>query len=208
MLKKKLLLKPTGRRSLKYLEENGEIACSHLYISFAKMVSSHCFISNFIRIQLLNVRMSAVSGIVRQASLQVWKAIVSNTPRILKEILPVMMTMVIRNVASSSYDRRTVAARTLGDLVRKLGESILSEIIPILEDGLDSSEANTRQGVSIALSEIMATAGRVQVNDYVDNIIPAVRKALCDSSSDVREAAAQGLYHIIKEFFRRHLRYS
>ncbi|RUS31239.1 hypothetical protein BC938DRAFT_478212 [Jimgerdemannia flammicorona] len=132
-----------------------------------------------------------ISGIVRQASLTVWKAIVSNTPRMLKEILPVMMTMIIRNVASSSYDRRTVAARTLGDLVRKLGESVLAEIIPMLEDGLDSPDANTRQGVSIALSEIMATAGRVQVNDYADNIIPAVRKALCDSSSDVREAAAQ-----------------
>ncbi|RUS19023.1 armadillo-type protein [Endogone sp. FLAS-F59071] len=135
----------------------------------------------------------SVSGIVRQASLVVWKAIVANTPRVLKEILPVMMVMVIRNVASSSCDRRTVAARTLGDLVRKLGERILSEIIPMLEDGLESSEANTRQGVSIALSEIMATAGRVQVNDYVDSIIPAVRKALCDSSRDVREAAAQGL---------------
>ncbi|KAM3583875.1 translational activator of GCN4 [Umbelopsis sp. WA50703] len=131
------------------------------------------------------------SGLVRQASLIVWKSIVSNTPRTLKDILPVMMSIIIRNLASPSYDRRTVAARTLGDLVRKLGESILLEILPILEEGLESTDEDTRQGVSIALSEIMATAGRVQVNDYVDSIIPSVRKALCDSSAEVREAAAQ-----------------
>lgn len=131
------------------------------------------------------------SAIVRQASLTVWKSLVNNTPRTLREILPTIMTMIIRNLASTSYDRRMVAARTLGDLVRKLGEAVLSEIIPILEAGLESPESDTRQGVCIGLSEIMATAGKVHVTDYVDSIIPAVRKALLDESPDVREAAAQ-----------------
>ncbi|KAG0234297.1 armadillo-type protein [Mortierella sp. GBAus27b] len=131
------------------------------------------------------------SAIVRQASLAVWKSLVTNTPRTLREVLPTMMSMIIRNLASTSYDRRMVAARTLGDLVRKLGESVLSEIIPILEAGLESPESDTRQGVCVGLSEIMATAGKVHVSDYVDSIIPAVRKALLDESPDVREAAAQ-----------------
>ncbi|KAF9179251.1 translational activator of GCN4 [Haplosporangium sp. Z 11] len=131
------------------------------------------------------------SAIVRQASLTVWKSLVTNTPRTLREILPTIMSMIIRNLASTSYDRRMVAARTLGDLVRKLGEAVLSEIIPILEAGLESTESDTRQGVCIGLSEIMATAGKVHVQDYVDSIIPAVRKALLDESPDVREAAAQ-----------------
>ncbi|KAG0338181.1 translational activator of GCN4 [Podila horticola] len=131
------------------------------------------------------------SAIVRQASLTVWKSLVNNTPRTLREILPTIMSMIIRNLASTSYDRRMVAARTLGDLVRKLGEAVLSEIIPILEAGLESPESDTRQGVCIGLSEIMATAGKVHVTDYVDSIIPAVRKALLDESPDVREAAAQ-----------------
>ncbi|KAF9438265.1 translational activator of GCN4 [Entomortierella beljakovae] len=131
------------------------------------------------------------SAIVRQASLTVWKSLVTNTPRTLREILATIMTMIIRNLASTSYDRRMVAARTLGDLVRKLGEAVLSEIIPILEAGLESTESDTRQGVCVGLSEIMATAGKVHVSDYVDSIIPAVRKALLDESPDVREAAAQ-----------------
>jgi len=117
---------------------------------------------------------------------------VSNTPRTIKEILPVMMIIIIRNLVSSSFERRQVAGRTLGDLVRKIGESVLSEIIPILKDGLESNDSDMRQGVCIGLSEIMATAGKIQVIDYVDSITPAVKKALIDESSDVREAAALG----------------
>lgn len=38
-----------------------------------------------------------------------------------------------------------VAARTLGDVVRKLGEKVLPEIIPILKRGLESDRADQRQ---------------------------------------------------------------
>lgn len=53
-----------------------------------------------------------------------------------------------------------IAARTLGDLVRKLGEKILPEIIPILEDGLRSDKSDERQGVCIGLSEIMKSTSK------------------------------------------------
>jgi hypothetical protein len=53
----------------------------------------------------------------------------------------------------------------LGDLVRKLGERVLPEIIPILEKGLDSQQSDQRQGVCIGLSEIMTACSR----DYVRN---------------------------------------
>ncbi len=41
--------------------------------------------------------------------------------------------------------RVQVAARTLGDVVRKLGEKVLPEIIPILEKGLESDRSDQRQ---------------------------------------------------------------
>lgn len=44
--------------------------------------------------------------------------------------------------------------------MRKLGEKILPEIIPILEDGLRSDKSDERQGVCIGLSEIMKSTSK------------------------------------------------
>ncbi|XP_015284246.1 PREDICTED: translational activator GCN1-like, partial [Gekko japonicus] len=98
--------------------------------------------------------------VVRQASLHVWKIVVSNTPRTLREILPTLFGLLLGFLASTCADKRTIAARTLGDLVRKLGEKILPEIIPILEEGLRSEKSDKRQGVCIGLSEIMKSTSR------------------------------------------------
>lgn len=73
----------------------------------------------------------------------------SNTPRTLREILPTMFGLLLGFLASNSHDKQQIAAKTLGDLVRKLGERVLPEIMPILEKGLDSTDADQRQGVCI-----------------------------------------------------------
>ena len=65
-----------------------------------------------------------------------------------------------------------VAARTLGDLVRKLGERVLPEIIPILERGLDSDKSDERQGVCIGLSEIVSSTSKEQVNRFQGSAFP------------------------------------
>ncbi|XP_069136043.1 stalled ribosome sensor GCN1-like [Argopecten irradians] len=128
--------------------------------------------------------------LVRQSALHVWKIIVSHTPATLREILPVLFTLLLGCLASTSHDKRQVAARTLGDLVKKLGERVLPEIIPILENGLGSERADQRQGVCIGLTEIMASTSREHVLVYADSLIPTVRRALVDPLGEVREAAA------------------
>ncbi|ROT65240.1 Translational activator GCN1 [Penaeus vannamei] len=134
---------------------------------------------------------SDVAVLVRQAALHVWKVVVTNTPKTLREILPTLFSLLLGHLASTSCDKRQVAARTLGDLVRKLGERVLPEIIPILEAGLGSPEADHRQGVCIGLSEIMASTSKDMVLCFADNLVPTVRRALCDPLSSVRQAAAQ-----------------
>lgn len=130
-----------------------------------------------------------VSLSVRQAAVHVWKTIVANTPKTLKEIMPVLMNTLIASLASSSAERRQVAGRALGELVRKLGERVLPMIIPILADGLKDSSTSRRQGVCIGLSEVMASAGKNQLLSFMDQLIPTIRTALCDSTVEVRESA-------------------
>ncbi|KAK1290119.1 hypothetical protein QJS10_CPB18g01878 [Acorus calamus] len=130
-----------------------------------------------------------VSLSVRQAALHVWKTIVANTPKTLKEILPDLMNILISSLASSSSERRQVAGRSLGELVRKLGERVLPSIIPILSKGLQDSNNDIRQGVCIGLSEVMANAGKHQLLNFMDGLISTIRTALCDSTPEVRESA-------------------
>ncbi|KAJ7973575.1 translational activator GCN1 [Quillaja saponaria] len=130
-----------------------------------------------------------VSLSVRQAALHVWKTIVANTPKTLKEIMPVLMDTLITSLASSSSERRQVAGRALGELVRKLGERVLPLIIPILSQGLKDPNSSRRQGVCVGLSEVMASAAKSQLLSFMDELIPTIRTALCDSMPEVRVSA-------------------
>ncbi|UJR36911.1 hypothetical protein I4U23_029624 [Adineta vaga] len=134
---------------------------------------------------------SDIAMTVRQSALHVWKTIISNTPRTLREILQTLFTLLLGCLASSNYDKRQIAARTLGDLVRKLGERVLPEIIPILEKGLDSPQSDQRQGVCIGLSEIMTACSRDYIIAFSSTIIPTVRRALLDPLVEVRQSAAK-----------------
>lgn len=170
---------------------------------------------------------SDVALLVRQTALHVWKVVVTNTARTLREILPTLVTLLLGCLASDNHDKRygegksmkhfiivlvsaflplrwhltfllscvswlcrQVAARTLGDLVRKLGERVLPEIFPLLEAGLQSSDGRERQGVCVGLSEIVQQTSREYMLVYADSLLPTVRSALCDVEADVRAAAA------------------
>ena len=74
------------------------------------------------------------------------------------------MSRGLQGVRPNLSSARQIAARTLGDLVRKLGEKILPEISPILEEGLRSPKSDERQGVCIGLSEIMKSTSRDAVS--------------------------------------------
>ena len=53
----------------------------------------------------------------------------------------------VKWAVSYSVFIRQVAAQTLGDLVRKLGERVLPEVIPMLEKGLRAESFQEREGV-------------------------------------------------------------
>ncbi len=64
----------------------------------------------------------------------------------------------LANDEDEGEDRRQTAARCLGELCRKMGERVLSRIIPILKEGMVKDSAHIRQGVCLGLKEVRVGA--------------------------------------------------
>ncbi|KAF8161530.1 armadillo-type protein [Crassisporium funariophilum] len=136
--------------------------------------------------------------VVRQSSIQIWKALVHNTPRTVREILPEIVNQIVALISSDEFEQQETAARTVAELCRKFGERILGEIMPILKTKSTSPDARTREGVSLTLSHIMQNATETQREDHEDDIISIVRISLVDDEANVRSAAAQA-FDVLQE---------
>ena len=131
------------------------------------------------------------SGLVRTAAIAVWKALVA-TPRTLREIVPTLTQMIITRLGSTNAEQKHIAANALGEVIRKSGEAIFTSLLPTLEQGLETStDADNRQGICIALREVVTAATPDSIEDNEKKIISILRTALVDSDEDVREAAAE-----------------
>lgn len=142
----------------------------------------------------LYVIRSDVNAIVRQSSLLVWKAIVQNTPRTMKEVLPQIIDLILLNLAAiSNQDRQHMARETLNDLVQKLGHSFHSESIPrycrIIESPIERPER--RAGALEALLTIMEASSEMGIEHFDSVLVPAIHKAVVDPSDAVRKSAAR-----------------
>ncbi|GLB43526.1 putative ARM repeat-containing protein [Lyophyllum shimeji] len=136
--------------------------------------------------------------VVRQTSIQIWKALVHNTPRTVREILPELVNQILFLISGEEFEQQETAARTTAELSRKFGEKILNDIMPILKDKSVSSDARTREGVCLMLSEIMESTTDSQREDHEDEIISIVRVSLVDDEANVRTAAAKA-FDILQE---------
>jgi len=129
---------------------------------------------------------------VRQAAIHTWKALVANTHRTAREILPVMLDMLITSLGGNGVDQKEIAKRTVAELVRKLGEKILREAVPMLRvRGATATDSSLRAGVCVAVTEILENATKSQLEDHEDALIAIIRHALVDEASEVRKAAAE-----------------
>ena len=152
----------------------------------------------------LYMRRNDTAAVVRQNAVQVWKTVVSVTPRTLRDILQVLVGQIVSALASGNPEQTEVAGRCLGDIVRKLGDAVLPEIVPVLRDSLllydDEDSITTRRGACVGLSEVLACSTKEQLEKYLDIFTKAVQNALCDDDEGVRELAAscfQTLYNTV-----------
>ena len=139
---------------------------------------------------LLFVCRSDVSGTVRNAAADIWKAIVANTPRTVKEILPTLTQIIVRKLASEDEFQREIAALTLGEMVRRVGANALAQLLPTLQESLYSSDQDAKQGICIALTELIKSSQYEALVEYQDVFVSVVRDTLVDGAPQVREAAA------------------
>ncbi|KAJ8518630.1 hypothetical protein ONZ45_g4322 [Pleurotus djamor] len=137
--------------------------------------------------------------VVRQSSIHIWKALVHNTPRTVREILPELVSQIIRFISSEEFEQQEIAARTTTEICRKSGEKITAEIITILKNKSTSSDSRTREGVCLALCEVMESSSEGQRDSQEDDIITMVRTSLVDDEANVRAAAAKA-FDILQEY--------
>ncbi|KAJ7720581.1 armadillo-type protein [Mycena maculata] len=137
-------------------------------------------------------------GVVRQSSIQIWKALVNNTPRTVREILPELVRQILYLISSDEFEQQETAGRTVGEICRKFGDRILGEVMTFLRTNATSTDPRTREGVCLMLSEIMENSTDSQREGHEDDIISIVRISLVDDESNVRSAAAKA-FDILQE---------
>jgi len=130
---------------------------------------------------------------VRSAALHVWKTIVTNTPKTLVEILPVLMERVISGLSNNNEEQRSSSGQCLGELVRKLGDRVLPRIVPILMEGAHSDDPLTKVGVLNGMREVASNASKTQLTEYMADILTEIQRLLCDEDDNVRLAAGGAL---------------
>ncbi|THC89850.1 hypothetical protein EYZ11_010690 [Aspergillus tanneri] len=131
------------------------------------------------------------SGLVKSAAMGVWKSLVAS-PKTLKDMVGTLSQLIIRRLGSSNMEQKVIASNALGDLIKKSGESVLSTLLPTLEESLQTSpDVDVKQGICIALRELITSASADALEDYEKVLISTVRVALVDHDEDVREAAAE-----------------
>jgi hypothetical protein len=143
------------------------------------------------------------AGSVRSAAISVWKVLV-HSPRTLKELVPTLTQLLIRRLGSSNMEHRVIASNALGELIRKAGDGVLASLLPTLEEGLQTStDTDAKQGICLALKELISSATPEALEEHEKTLISVVRTALTDSDEDVREAAAEAFDSLQQIFQKR-----
>ncbi|CAI4214985.1 unnamed protein product [Parascedosporium putredinis] len=130
------------------------------------------------------------AGIVRAAAVTVWKVLVPS-PRTLKELVPTLTQLLIRRLGSTNMEHKVIASNAFGELIRRAGDNVLSTVLPTLEEGLQTTDVDAKQGICLALKELISSATEEALEDHEKTLVSVVRTALIDSDDDVREAAAE-----------------
>jgi len=132
-----------------------------------------------------------VSQKVRVAAMQVWKKCVFNTPKTLRDTLPQTIDIIVESLGGVNEEKRSAASRTLGDLVSKLGDAVLLEVLPALQRGLSDEDQAVKRGSYEGLEELIRNATKEQIQNFSKQILATLDNAVSDSVEEVRSSSAE-----------------
>ena len=83
----------------------------------------------------------------------------------MKKIMASVIPKIVGQLSSDNEEHREVASAALGDLVGKLGENVMAQVLPVLIASLTSpeSDVSARQGVCLGLAEVIACGSHRQL---------------------------------------------
>ena len=137
---------------------------------------------------------SDTRGEVRQASLNIWKQVVTNPPRVMRAILPCLLETSMNSLAATSVERQTIAGRALGDLIRKMGDKVTPSLLPALQHSIRPTEPlSSRVGACLAITEVAKALGRNGCLPHMDALIAILSMAVLDGEYSVHLAAAEAV---------------
>lgn len=141
-----------------------------------------------------------VSIRVRQTAMQVWKSVVSNTPRVLREIMPSAVRQIVNGLGDEDEERRAAAGKTLGDLSQKLGDRVVPEVLPALRSGITEkgNSERIRKGACEGLGELVLACPKQQLEEHATDLIDAIYQGLSDMLESVRAIAAEVFSSLLK----------
>ncbi|CAN3359154.1 eIF-2-alpha kinase activator Gcn1p [Diutina catenulata] len=143
---------------------------------------------------------SDVAGVVRAAAIDIWNALVGNTPKTIKQIMPELIHLIVVRLASADPTHRKIAATCLGDMVRRVGANALAQLLPTLRHTLETTDdADSKQGICIATTELVRSASREALAEYQPVFVAIVALAVVDPAPGVRAAAAEAFEALQEE---------
>lgn len=168
-------------------EEMQKVEENPIQLSVVERVLSSDMVAHVISLTFI-----ALSDInLKSVANKLWKDMVPNTPSTLKNYLPQIIESMIKHL-NMSEDQRFIAGKALGELVLKLGERVLSELIPMLQSQLLDPDSNPekRQGVILGVTELMSAASDKHLQAYSSKLIAIVKRGICDPDSSVRDSSS------------------
>eukprot|EP01060_Flectonema_neradi_P026444 TRINITY_DN353_c2_g1_i1.p1 TRINITY_DN353_c2_g1~~TRINITY_DN353_c2_g1_i1.p1 ORF type:complete len:2814 (+),score=703.66 TRINITY_DN353_c2_g1_i1:1202-8443(+) len=200
-IKQKLISQkgPSGPMTLRDLRRTRtDRSTNSLVTALGEIIGTQILGSLMSTIYMLTVDL--IPEVARQAK-HVWKALVDNTPAMLRKVMPNLTPKIIEYISEDSQEKREIAGRCVGDLVSRLGDGFLPFILPVLEEGLrEDQPLQMRLGATLGIKEVVRCISRAQLSLHMDTITGRIVGAIKDDDLEVREEAGLAFDILFKNF--------